>query len=236
MVLAALLSGCAHIATVDGAVPLAPGASSYTGGIQLARAPNPLSIPTGIPLPAVAFHLRRGLAEDTDVGIHVLPTGLGLDVRHRFAEVRGWSFATQPGFAGMVLPLPTLQWGYLDWSLPVRAEHALGQGPWSAAGGPGVLLRQTFLHVDVDGLESGIATFELYAGGGARLQRVGKRVRIGISADLYVDTTRATGLYGGLGFDLGLGRAPRPKEAPEAPPVHRAPDEVYDPPSSVGSP
>lgn len=235
MTLLAALAGCTHLATVDGAVPIAPGASLYTGSLQVARNPNPLSTTTGIPLPAGAFHLRRGLAEDTDLGIHVLPTGLGLDVRHRLLEKDGWSVAAQPGITGMYLPIPSFRWGWLQWSLPVRAEHALGQGRWSVAGGPALVLRQTFLSLEADGFRTHAATFELYAGGGARLQRSGKRVRIGVSADLYGDATRSTGLYGGLGFDLGLSRAPRPPKANTGAPVRQPSDEVYAPPP-VGTP
>ena len=33
---------------------------------------------------------------------------------------------------------------------------------------------------------------ELYAGGGLRMQHAGKRLKLGVSADVYLDTARAT--------------------------------------------
>lgn len=199
------LLGCTHLGTLDDAIPLPPGAGVFTTEVQVTRAPNPVSTPTFVPLPAVAFHYRHGLGPDVDAGLHVYPLGLGLDVRHRFAQLDGWHFATQPGVAGFILPWTTFHLGHLDVSLPVRAEHALGPY-WSIAGGPGVIGRQLFFGTTVDGQTSNAATFELYLGGGARVQRTGRRLRFGISADLYVDTLRTTGLYGGVGFDLGIQR------------------------------
>jgi hypothetical protein len=207
----ALLAGCTHLGTVDGAIPLPMGANDFTGEIQVTRSPNLVSTPTGFPLPSFAAHWRHGLSDDMDLGIHIYPLGLGADLRYRFAELDGWHFAFAPGFAGMVIPLTSFRYGQLDLSFPVRAERLVGKG-WSIAGGPGLVARQTFLGVDADALSTATATFELYAGGGCRLQHLGKRLKLGVSADLYVDTTRATGLYGGLGFDLGTVAHPRARK------------------------
>ena len=113
-----------------------------------------------------------------------------------------------PGFAGMGLPIPNLQYAWLDLTFPVRAERPLGKG-WSVAGGPALVSRQTFLNLVAEPLSVSTATFELYAGGGFRMQHTGKRLKLGVSADVYLDTTRATGLYGGVGFDLGTVARPR---------------------------
>ncbi len=207
LLLAAALSGCTHLSTAEGAIPLAPGTADFAAQLQVSRAPNPLSTPTALPLPGVALHIRRGLTPDVDVGVHVYTLGVGADVRYRFAELGGWHMAVAPGFAGIAAPVPSLQFAHLDLSLPVRAERPIGRG-WSVAGGPALLARQTFLALQSDAVDSSSATFELYAGGGLRLQRLGRRLKLGISADVYLDTTRATGLFGGLGFDLGT--APRP--------------------------
>lgn len=205
---AGTLAACTHLGTVEGAIPLAPGTHDFTGELQISRAPNALSTPTGLPLPTARFHVRAGLAPDLDVGLHVYPLGLGGDLRWRFLERDGWHFAVAPGLAGTALPLPALRFGHLDLSLPVRVERPIGRG-WSVAGGPGVLARQTFVGLDTEALSTDAASFELYAGGGLRLQRLGKHLKVGVSVDVYVDTTRATGLYGGLGFDLGTVARPR---------------------------
>lgn len=202
------LAACTHLSTVTGAVPLQPGTSEFTGELQVSREPNLVSTTTGLPLPTIAAHYRRGLSRDLDLGVHIYPLGFGADLRYRFLEIDGWHFAVAPGFTGIGLPIPELQYAHLDLYLPVRAEHAIGKG-WSVAGGPGLVSRQTFLNLESDTLAVATATFELYAGGGLRLQRTGKYLKLGVSADVYVDTTRATGLYGGLGFDLGTVARPR---------------------------
>ncbi|MFN7143088.1 MAG: hypothetical protein ACK4YP_04885 [Myxococcota bacterium] len=201
-------SACTHISTVTGAIPLEPGTSDFTGELQVARAPNAISTPSALPLPAISGHLRRGLSKDLDLGIHIYPLGVGADLRYRFLEAGGWHFAVAPGFAGTGLPIPSLQYAHLDLSMPLRAERLLGKG-WSVAGGPGLLARQTFVAAQTDVLSTATATFELYGGGGLRLQRTGKRLKLGVSVDIYVDTTRATGLYGGVGFDIGTVARPR---------------------------
>lgn len=205
------LAGCTHLGTVEGAIPIAPGASDFTAELQVSRAPNLLSTPTGIPLPNLGFHFRRGLSPDMDVGIHLYPLAIGADLRYRFAEHKGWHFAFIPGFNGMLVPLPGFQYGHLDLSFPLRAERLVGKG-WSVAGGPAVVARQTFLALSAeDSISTATSTFEIYAGGGVRLQSLSKRLKLGISADLYIDTSRATGLYGGLGFDIGTVAKLRPR-------------------------
>lgn len=198
-----LLSGCMHFGTLDGAVPVDPGYSEFSANLAGSRDPNALQTPIAIPLPSFAFHFRRGLAPNLDLGAHVFPLGLGLDLRYRFLQTHGWSFAAQPGIAGLILPIPTLQYGQMDVSLPVRAEHTLGK-KWGVALGPGVLVRQTFFATQSTEISSATATFELYGGGGVRVFHDWPKVRLGVSGDLYVDTHRATGFYGGLGIDLAL--------------------------------
>lgn len=212
-----LLAGCTHLAMIDGAVPVDPGYNEFSADLQASRDPNVLQTPVAIPLPSFAFHFRHGLVNNVDFGAHIYPLGLGLDLRYRFWEHRGWSFATQPGLSGLILPIPTLQYGQIDVSLPVKAEHTLGKG-WGVAFGPGVIFRQTFYAVEAEELSSSTATFELYGGGGARVFHDWPRLRFGISGDLYVDTTRATGLYGGLGVDMAFTHrgGPRPEKPSQA--------------------
>lgn len=105
-------------------------------------------------------------------------------------------------------PVSNLQYAWLALTFPVHAERPLGKG-WSVAGGPALVSRQTFLNLVAAPLSVSTATFELYAGGGLRMQHTGKRLKLEVSADVYLDTTRATGLYGGVGFDLGTVARPR---------------------------
>jgi hypothetical protein len=199
------LGGCTHLSTLEGAVPVDPGYSEFTVDLQASRAPNPVQTPIAIPLPSFAFHVRHGLSRNLDFGAHVYPLGLGVDMRYRFAELQGWSLAAQPGVGGLLIPVPGLQYGQFDASFPVRAEHSLARG-WGVAFGPGLLARQTFFATEAGDIASSTATFELYAGGGARIFHDWPKLRLGISGDLYVDTLRATGLYGGLGVDFSLTR------------------------------
>ncbi len=219
LVIAVLLPACTHMGTLNGAIPVDPGYSEMTVDLQGTRDPNVLQTPIAIPLPTVGFHLRLGLRPNVDMGVHVFPLGLGVDLRYRFLESNGWSFATQPGLSGLIMPIPTLQYGQLHVALPVRAEHALGKS-WSFAFGPGVMTRQTFFATQTPELDSSAGTFEFYAGGGGRIWRDWPKLRLGISGDLYVDTMRATGLYGGLGFDLSFtnrgGKRAREKAGLEA--------------------
>ncbi|MSP54448.1 MAG: hypothetical protein EXR69_02400 [Myxococcales bacterium] len=198
-----LLLGCTHLAMVDGAVPVDPGYNEFSADLQGSRDPNVLQTPLAIPLPSFAFHFRRGIGENIDFGAHIYPLGLGVDLRYRFLESNGWSLATQPGVSGIIMPIPTLQYGQIDLSLPVKVEHALGER-WGYAFGPGVIFRQTFYAAQAEEFSSSTATFELYGGGGARVFHDWPKLRFGISGDLYVDTLRATGLYGGIGVDLAF--------------------------------
>lgn len=221
MLLVLLATACTHLGTIDGAIPVAPGYAEFSADLAASRDPNVLQTPIAIPLPSFAFHYRRGLAPNVDLGAHVYPLGLGLDVRYRFLETKGWSFATQPGVAGLLLPVPTLQYGQLDVTFPVRAEHGLGKG-WGVALGPELLVRQTFFATESAALSSSSATLELYGGGGARVFHAWPKLRLGVSGDLYVDTMRATGLYGGVGVDLALtnrgGRPANQRRRDAAPP------------------
>ncbi len=198
---------------IDGAVPVDAGYNEFSADLQASRDPNVIQTPVAIPLPIFAFHIRHGLSENLDVGAHVYPLGLGVDLRYRFAQAHGWSFAVQPGLSGIVMPVPTLQYGQIDLSMPLKAEHTVGKG-WSVAFGPGAIFRQTFYAVESTGLSSSSATFELYGGGGARIFHDWPRLRFGVSGDLYVDTQRATGLYGGVGVDLAFTHRGGPRKKP----------------------
>lgn len=203
----ALGGGCTPLLLVEGAIPLEPGATETRVMVGAAREPNAVSTPMGIVLPSLGFTKRFGLAPDTDLGVHAYTLGLGVDVRRRIVESGGWSVAVAPGFTGMFVPIPAFQYATLDFALPLRVERRLGSRV-SVAGGPGVVLRQTFASFDTEQVQSIGTTAELLAGGGVRGEvRLG-RVSLGAAGSAYVDITRGSGLYGGGALDIAWRPAP----------------------------
>lgn len=220
---AAFAAGCTHLSHVDGAIPLSKGQSEWTVEGGLAREPGLLGTPTSDAiLPTVGVHHRVGLARDLDMGLEAYTLGVGADLRYRFLETRGWHFAIQPSLSGIVFPLETLVYIAADVGLPLRIERPLGKYV-SIAAGPGLIARQTYAAASAEGLQTRSHTFSLFAGGGLRGEFRYKRIRLGSSAQLYVDATRATGLYGGVGVDFGIQRKPRASARRENPVIGASP-------------
>jgi hypothetical protein len=215
--LALALAGCTHLSHIDGAIPLQQGQSEWTLEGGLAREPGLLGTPTqDAILPTIGVHHRVGLGKDLDFGVEAYTLGLGADLRYRFLERGGWHFAIQPSLSGIVFPLEALTYVAADVALPVRVERPLGKY-FSVAGGPGLIARQTYAAASAEGLQTSSHTFSLFAGGGVRGEFHYKRIRLGSSAQLYVDATRATGLYGGVGVDFGILRRARASAHAEVP-------------------
>jgi hypothetical protein len=205
MALIALFLGCAHIGMIEGAIPLEAGERRLSMDVQVSRSPGPVGSSTGIPLPQVGGQWRAGLGANTDLGIHVYTIGNGVDVRYRFARKGPWHFAIDPRLDVFVVPLGTLLfYTSLDLKLPLLAEWAFSER-WHAAGGLGVVGRQTFFSGGTPELTTSASSFELLTGGGLRFSYHKSKFHLGISGNLYVDVIRGTGLYGGLGMDLGFG-------------------------------
>lgn len=203
---------------IDGAIPLPKGQHEITGEVSYARAPGLIGTAGGVALPGLGFHYRRGITDNADIGLTAYTFGIGGDLRYRFAEVAGFHFAVQPAVTGIVFPLGSINYGALDVGFPLRIERPLGK-LFSVALSPGVIARQTFLSATTEEITTASDTFELYAGGGARGQIAFRRVHFGLSGNLYVDTQRATGLYGGIALDFGIkGRARASKPAEPSPP------------------
>lgn len=198
-----LLAGCTHLGMVDGAIPLEKGQKSFAAAVAYARAPDVIGTSTGAPLPSIGAHYRAGIGQDTDLGLHVYTLGIGADLRYRFAEVAGFHFALQPSLSGLVLPVDPLYYGAIDVGMPLRIERPLGKF-FSVTVSPGAIARQTFISATTEEFTTASSTFELYAGGGARVQFAFRRVHFGLSGNLYADTQRATGLYGGVALDFGI--------------------------------
>ncbi len=221
--------GCTHMGMVNGAIPLPNGEHEFTGEVSYARAPDVFGTSTGVALPALGFHYRRGITENADIGLNAYTLGIGADLRYRFAEVGGFHFAVQPSIAGLFFPLGTVNYGALDIGFPLRIERPIGK-LFSVTLAPGVVARQTFLSATTDDITTASGTFELYAGGGTRGQVAFRRVHFGLSGNLYVDTQRGTGLYGGIAIDFGIKGRPRasnPARSPEpSPPTPDVPTAI----------
>lgn len=213
MILALL--GCTHLAAVGGAIPVPAGEGADRIDLSWAREPNVVAATAGIGLPGLGFERRIGVGGDTDVGIHAYTLGIGVDVRHRLVQVGDWHVAVAPALTGMLVPIPSLTYGNLDVTVPLNVERPLGKH-FAVMGGPAVIARQTWVHAEVDALATSAHSFDLYAGGGLRGEVHFKRVNFGIDGTLYVDTLRATGLYGGVALDFGW-RTGKPKAAPTPP-------------------
>jgi hypothetical protein len=216
MALIALFLGCAHIGAIQGAIPLEAGERRWSMDVQVSRSPGPVGSSTGIPLPQVGGQWRTGLGANTDLGIHLYSIGNGIDVRYRFAQKGPWHFAIDPRLDIFVVPLGTLLWyTSLDLKLPVLAEWAFSER-WHVTGAVGVVGRQTFFSGGGPELSTSASSFELLSGGGLRMSYHKDSFHIGISGNLYVDVVRGTGLYGGLGMDLGFRGLRRPAPASSA--------------------
>lgn len=215
-----LLSACTHLAVLDGAVPLDPGAKLYTTEIQVSRVPSAVGSIVAVPLPTVGFTTRKGVAPGRDIGLNVSTLGAAADVRQRIGQLGPVHLAVQPTVGLFVVPALVFNFGTLDVSLPLRAELPLGKS-WSIAAGPTVIGRQTFYAVLAEDLSSAVSTLEAYAGGSARVAWTGRRLQLSLGAGAYRDMVRATGLYGGVSLGIGLLKPAEGNEAVPAEPADR---------------
>jgi hypothetical protein len=202
--LALLASGCSTMGTLHGARPLEPGEHMMQAAISLQKQTNPLSAALELPLPQVEIGYRRGLAPDLDWGVRSYLFGTVADLRYRFATVGAFDLATQPSLGICALPTPAVGMGNLDLALPLVAETDLGEHGSLVLSGRAVG-RQHFAWLVDDQLGSGAAgRFELLAGGGVRLSRRFRRLRVGGYADMLANTSRLGPVWWAGGADLGL--------------------------------
>ncbi len=204
MWLAGLL-GCTHLAVLDGAVPLAPGARMVTTELQVTRTPSPIGAVLPMPLPRVGVGIRRGLQPGRDFGVHLSAAGAAVDLRQRLGQLGPVDLAVAPTAGLFLLPGVIFNYAAFDLTLPLRAEVPLGEA-WSLAGGPAVSGRQTGYSLLAGELTSAKVSFDAYVGGSVRVAWVHGRVTLGLGAAWFQDVVRTTGPYGGLSFGLGLTR------------------------------
>jgi hypothetical protein len=200
------LVGCSTMGTLHGARPLEPGEHMMQAALSLQKQSNPLTTALDLPLPQVELGYRRGLAPDLDWGARVYLFGTVTDLRYRFARVGAFDIATQPSLGFFALPTPATGFGNLDLGLPIVAERDLGaQGKGSLVLSARTVGRQHFAWLSDETLGSGSAgRFELLAGGGVRVSRRFRRVRIGGYADVLANTSRLGPLWWSGGADLAL--------------------------------
>lgn len=200
------LTGCSTMGTLHGARPLEPGEHMMQAAVSLQKQTNPLTVALDIPLPQIELGYRRGLAADIDWGARVYMLGAITDLRYRFARVGPFDLATQPSLGFIALPTLATGLGNLDLALPVVAETDLGpKGRNSLVLSARTVGRQHFAWLSDPSLGSGSAgRFELLTGGGVRLSRCFRRLRIGGYADVLVNTSRLGPVWWTGGADLGL--------------------------------
>ncbi len=212
-----LASGCSTMGTLHGARPLEPGQNMMQAALSLQKGSNFLSGSLDLPLPQIELGFRRGLAPDVDWGARVYLLGIVGDVRYRFARVGSFDVATQPSIGVFTLPMTDFSMGNVDLSLPLVAETDLGKKSSLVLAGRTVA-RQHFASMTDETLGSGTAgRFELLAGGGVRISRRFRRLRLGGYGDVLVNTSRLGPLWWDGGVDLGLVLGRKRSERPDSP-------------------
>ncbi len=201
-----LLSGCSTLGTLHGARPLEPGEHMMQAALSLQEGSNPLTTALELPLPQLELGYRRGLVSDLDWGARVYLLGATTDLRYRFAKLGRFDLAAQPSLGISAFPTPATGLGNLDLGLPIVAETDLGaEKKASLVLAARAVGRQHFAWLDDPSLGSGAAgRFELLAGGGVRLSRRFRRLRVGAYADVLANTSRLGPLWWTGGADLGL--------------------------------
>ncbi len=206
LALALATTGCSTMGTLHGARPLEPGEHMMQAAISLQKHTNPVTTALDLPLPQLEFGYRRGLAPDVDWGARVYMFGAVTDLRYRFAALGPFDLATQPSISISTLPTPAPGFGNLDLALPLLAEMDLGAKKKSSLVlSARTVGRQHFAWLEDPTLGGGSAgRFELLAGGGVRLSRRFRRLRIGGYADVLANTSRLGPVWVTGGADLGL--------------------------------
>lgn len=174
--------------------------------MSLQKGSNPLTTALDLPLPQLELGYRRGLAPDLDWGARVYLLGATTDLRYRFARLGSFDLATQPSLGVSAIPTTATGFGNLDLGLPLVAETDLGaRKKASLVLSARAVGRQHFAWLDDPDLGSGAAgRLELLAGGGVRLSRRFRRLRVGGYADVLVNTSRLGPAWWTGGADLGL--------------------------------
>ena len=109
-----------------------------------------------------------------------------------------------------MLPTPAYQGGVLDLVSPIRFQRDL-TSPWSLTLAGSVRVRETFSRVNNgEGLHGSSGLMQILVGGGIRMERPLKRVRVGFSFDLLAQPARALppAVSGGIGLSWMRNTAP----------------------------
>ncbi len=195
-------AGCSTLGVPPGAIPTGMGQTHFTASASLQRGASPLSNALGLPLPQLEVAWRRGLAEDLDLGLRLYPVGALVDVRYRFLQAGGWSWAVTPGIGGVAIPIPGSAFGNLDLHLPLSAERPLAHDR-AIALSASAIARQNWVWLTVPDLGSGAGgRFELDVGAAAwRWQ--GRASRYGLYAQVLGNATRGGPPLFAVGIESG---------------------------------
>lgn len=195
--LAALLSGCVGVTTLNGARPNAPGVTT---------------VATGVANTVTSTQLRHGLAPDLDLGITVRNASLGTDLRVRFFRSERLHLAVAPGVAlvvnGVTLsnsPIGDQYAGYFDVSLPLLAELELTRN-LSVAAAPRLTVSHRLVANDPDGsfLQEDVTWAVLQPQLGGRVEWHTPWLAVGVSADLRYSVLQEQLWQPFLGVDFGV--------------------------------
>ncbi|HJN75196.1 MAG TPA: hypothetical protein QGF58_14810 [Myxococcota bacterium] len=185
------LLACTTLHTVDGARTLEPGQVQVGAVGSVQGRQNAASVATGIPIAQGELAFRVGLVEDVDIGTRVYIGGLYADLRYRFAQRGRWHFAVAPGMGGMMLPIPALPAGVLDFRVPVRATRELGD-IWDLSAGVTPMGRRQ------------LGAFDTYLGTNGRIELRLPHFYLGAGFDWYMQPAYGYKPAWVIGMDLGF--------------------------------
>lgn len=181
------LAGCMTFSRINGAKTLEP--QQVEAGIALGvRTSDDPAFK--YPSPSGPLVMRVGVVPNLDLGFRLYLLGLGTDVRWRFAQRGPWHFAVNPGIGAVLQPnlLNGSELGSVEAALPLLAEVELNDW-FSVSGGAQIVYRNRLNFA----LEGPVWRFDLYGGGGLRLEAHPGVFVFGLYGDILAAPTRFTG-------------------------------------------
>lgn len=207
------LTGCMTFSRIHGAKTLAP--RQIEAGVALGVRTSDDPSFQAYPIPQGPVVLRVGVVEDLDLGFRLYLLGGGADLRWRFFHRGPWHVALNPGVGVVLQPnlLNLAELGAVETSLPLLAELELTDWLSVSAGVQAVYRNRLNL-----ALHGAVWRFDVYGGGGLRLEAHPGIAVFGLYGDVLTAPTRFTGAPT---FAAGLDVKLRTRTAEQAA-AHRA--------------
>ena len=192
MVSLLLLQACTSIHSMQGAKTIEPDTWEVAMGASLQQN-NAVSLTTRLPAPQMVLSTRYGWKPNIDVGTQLYLGGGSVDIRYQFAQFGDWYLAVAPTMTGLYAGV----YGNVHLMVPIRGQTALND-KWDLILGvtPGT---QHYL-IQLDPLSATLPTSTL--GNTLRLERQGRKVRWGFTADSLYPIGRAAPVGLSYGFDI----------------------------------